>query len=107
MSSYQELLAQRAELDRQIAEAQRAAKAEAIAAVKKLVADFSLTAEDCGFRQAGKAGKGNKASNAKATVAARFRGPNGETWSGRGRTPNWLAALEGQGQSRDRFRIAG
>lgn len=101
MSSYQELLAQRAELDRQIAAAQRAEKAEAIAAVKKLVADFSLTAEDCGFRQAGKTGK------AKSAVAARFRGPNGETWSGRGRTPNWLATLEGQGQSRERFRIAG
>ncbi|HEX5803457.1 MAG TPA: H-NS histone family protein [Azospira sp.] len=104
MSSYQELLAQRAELDRQIAAAQRAEKAEAIAAVKKLVADFSLTAEDCGFRQTGKAAKNNKA---KATVTARFRGPNGETWSGRGRTPNWLATLEGQGQSRERFRIAG
>lgn len=98
MSSYQNLLAQRAELDRQIAAAQRAEKTEAIAAVKKLVADFGLSAEDCGF----KAGKGK----AKGTVAAVFRGPNGETWSGRGRTPNWLAALESQGQKRDRFRIA-
>ncbi|MBI2307139.1 MAG: H-NS histone family protein [Rhodocyclales bacterium] len=100
MSSYQELLAQRAELDRQIAAAQRAEKAAAIAAVKKLVGDFGLSAEECGFRPAGK-------GKAKTTVAAAFRGPNGETWSGRGRTPNWLSALEKQGQSRDRFRIAG
>lgn len=101
MPSYQELLAQRAELDRQIAAAQRAEKAEAIAAVKKLVADFGLSAEDCGFK--GATGKGK----AKTVVAAQYRGPNGETWSGRGRTPNWLAALEAQGRSRDAFRIAG
>lgn len=101
MPSYQELLAQRAELDRQISAAQRAEKAEAIAAVKKLVADFGLSAEDCGFK--GGAGKGK----AKTVVAAQYRGPNGETWSGRGRTPNWLAALEAQGQARNAFRIAG
>lgn len=101
MSSYQELLAQRAELDRQIAAARRAEKSDAIAAVKKLVADHGLSAEDCGFKAGAARGR------AKTTVAAVFRGPNGETWSGRGRTPKWLAALEAQGQSRDRFRIAG
>jgi len=101
MSSYQELLAQRAEIDRQIEAAQRAEKAEAIATIRKLVAEFGLTEADCGFRPQGK-GKGRT----KNTVAARFRGPNGETWSGRGRTPNWLASLEKQGQARDRYRIA-
>ncbi len=102
MSSYQELLAQRAELDRQIAAAQRAEKSEAIATVKKLVADFALSAEECGFK-----GSASARGKAKTVVAAQYRGPNGETWSGRGRTPNWLAALEAQGQSRDAFRIAG
>ena len=28
---------------------------------------------------------------------AKYRGPNGEEWSGRGRTPKWLAALEAEG----------
>ena len=98
MSSYQELLAQRAEIDRRIAEAQRVEKAGAIATVKQLVAEFGLSPEECGF-------KGSK-GKAKSAVAPLYRGPNGETWSGRGRAPGWLAALESQGQSRDAFRIA-
>src|SRR3977135_4521856 len=30
-------------------------------------------------------------------VAPKYRGPNGETWAGRGATPKWLAALVKQG----------
>lgn len=42
---------------------------------------------------------------AKNPVAAKYRGPNGETWSGRGLTPKWLAALVAQGQSKEAFAI--
>lgn len=38
-------------------------------------------------------------------VAAKYRGPNGETWSGRGRAPRWLADLEAKGQKRDRYAV--
>ena len=38
-------------------------------------------------------------------AAAKYRGPNGETWSGRGLTPRWLVALTAQGQSREDFAI--
>ena len=39
--------------------------------------------------------------------AAKYRGPNGEEWSGRGRMPNWLAALEAEGRRREEFLIQG
>jgi DNA-binding protein H-NS len=39
--------------------------------------------------------------------AAKYRGPNGEEWSGRGRMPNWLAALEAEGRSREEFLVQG
>ena len=42
---------------------------------------------------------------AKNPVAAKYRGPNGETWTGRGLTPKWLAALIAQGQSKEAFAI--
>jgi DNA-binding protein H-NS len=45
-----------------------------------------------------------KASN---PVAAKFRGPNGESWSGRGLTPKWLATLMAQGRAKEEFAIAG
>ena len=47
---------------------------------------------------------GVKKTGAKP-VAAKFRGPNGETWSGRGLSPRWLALLVEQGASRDDFAI--
>jgi DNA-binding protein H-NS len=40
-----------------------------------------------------------------AVVPAKFRGPNGETWSGRGLMPRWLAALLTQGQTKEEFAI--
>ena len=38
-------------------------------------------------------------------VPAKFRGPNGETWSGRGKLPGWLQAQEAEGRSRDQFLV--
>lgn len=38
-------------------------------------------------------------------VPVKFRGPDGETWSGRGRLPNWLHALEAEGKSRDEYAV--
>lgn len=50
-----------------------------------------------------KAAKTNK--TAGTIVAAKYRGPNGETWSGRGLTPRWLSALLEQGKSKQDFAI--
>ncbi len=44
-------------------------------------------------------------SDAGAPVPAKYQGPNGETWSGRGRIPKWLHALEARGRSRNEFAI--
>ncbi len=45
-------------------------------------------------------------SDAGAKRAAKYRDPEtGETWSGRGRTPRWLAALEAQGRDRKEFAV--
>ena len=40
-----------------------------------------------------------------AVVAAKYLGPNGEAWSGRGLTPRWLAALVAQGKTKEEFAI--
>ena len=58
-----------------------------------------------------KAGAGEKrvvgVTNKKdaSPVAPKFRGPNGELWSGRGLTPRWLVALVTQGRKKDDFVI--
>jgi len=96
MESIQELLAQKAALEKNIAEAQRTAKADAIAKVKALMAEYGLTAADLAGKAAGvpKADAGKK-------VAAKYRDPStGQTWTGRGRAPKWL-----EGKNKDDFLI--
>jgi DNA-binding protein H-NS len=39
-------------------------------------------------------------------VAPKYRGPNGETWAGRGATPKWLTALVKDGRKPEEFLIA-
>lgn len=46
-----------------------------------------------------------KKKPAGTPVAAKYRGPNGETWSGRGLTPRWLATLVAQGKTKEAFAI--
>jgi len=46
------------------------------------------------------------AGKPQASVPPKYRGPNGETWSGRGLTPRWLAALVQEGQAKEAFLIA-
>ena len=45
------------------------------------------------------------ASTTSKTVAPKFRGHNGEVWSGRGLTPRWLATLIEQGRKKEEFAI--
>ena len=46
-----------------------------------------------------------KSKRAGAVVAPKFRGPNGETWSGRGLMPRWLAKLVAEGKNREDYAI--
>jgi DNA-binding protein H-NS len=103
MATYKELLAQREALEMEIKSAMQAEKTAAIEKVRVLVVEFGLTAGDCGF--GGKREKSGKSSrnSAKRTVSVKYVGPVGEAWSGRGRTPKWMAALEAQGRSRSEF----
>jgi DNA-binding protein H-NS len=39
-------------------------------------------------------------------VAPKYRGPDGETWAGRGAMPRWLTALKKEGHKPDEFLIA-
>jgi DNA-binding protein H-NS len=38
-------------------------------------------------------------------IEPKYRGPNGETWAGRGQAPRWLTELEASGSSRESFLI--
>jgi DNA-binding protein H-NS len=44
-------------------------------------------------------------SRGRGIVPAKYKGPRDAVWSGRGRTPAWLAELEAQGRKREEFLV--
>ena len=48
-----------------------------------------------------------KRKKSGVAVAAKYRGPNGESWSGRGKPPRWLAAHLAEGKTKEDFAIKG
>lgn len=53
-----------------------------------------------------KAPAGDTAKKKTASaLPVKYRGPAGETWSGRGMTPRWLAALVAQGKTKEEFAV--
>jgi len=115
--SLSELLAQKAVLDKQIAETQRAERTDAVAQVRTLMMQYGLTLADIGAKAAaaprnapvakptgGTVSKGRKGSTGK--VAAKYRDKTtGQTWSGRGLQPNWLKAALAGGRPLSEFVI--
>lgn len=118
MSSYKELKEQAEDLMRQ-AEAARKAELNAVLAdIKAKMATYGITVADLAGKV--RAAKGSKAKAAKAVkpakvkpakprkpVAAKYRNSaTGETWSGRGKAPKWLVAMEAGGRKREEFAVA-
>ena len=97
-SRYLDLLAQKAELDKAIADAQGAESAEAIETCRELIERFNLTPGDLfGKVKKPHALKGQK----RGPAEPKYRHPDtGATWTGRGKPPHWL------GKDRDAFLIA-
>ena len=121
----QDLLAQRAELEKQIVYTQRTERADAIGQVRMLMSQYGLTLADIGSK-ATSSPKGSKApkvfgtaSNAMAPkapksskgkktgkVAPKYRDAGtGQTWSGRGLQPNWLKAALATGRTIAEFKL--
>jgi len=98
MAEIQELLAQKAALEKQIEAARKHARQDAVAKVKALMAEYGLSVSDLTAKSLGRPGtKGGK-------VAAKYRNAaTGETWSGRGLQPKWLKAALASGRKLEEF----
>jgi len=95
MATYKQLTAQLEKLHKEVALAREKEIEQAIADIKEKIAEYGITAEELGFLSKRTAAK-------KTPLPARYRNPKtGETWSGRGRAPGWLA-----GKNRERFLIS-
>jgi DNA-binding protein H-NS len=96
-----DLLAQRAALEKQIADFQQ--RSEAVAKVKSLMAEYGLTLADLGGKSTAAVSAPRKATS---KVAAKYRNPaTGDTWSGRGLKPKWLVAELAGGKTIEDFTL--
>ena len=96
----EELLQQKAELDKRIAEAKNTGRAKAIAEIRELMERYSLSPTDL----TGVAKRSLKAGSGRS-VAAKYKDSNGNSWSGRGLKPKWLTTALAEGKKIEDFAI--
>jgi DNA-binding protein H-NS len=93
MSNYQALLAQRAELEAQIAAVREDEVARALETIHQLVDEYDLHEEVQFTRKRIRAQRG--AGAPRGPVPPKYRDPqSGATWSGRGKPPAWIAGKD-------------
>lgn len=97
MASYEELMNKAQKL---VAEAEKIKQKEVdkvIAEIREKMKVYGLTARDLGVTEP---------RARKSKRAAKYRGPNGELWSGgRGRKPAWVVKIIESGKSIEDFKI--
>lgn len=102
MATLQELLSQKEALEREIELTKKRERADAIARVRSLMADYGLTLADLG----GKAAASSSKAAGGGKVPPKYRNAaTGDTWSGRGLQPNWLKAALAAGRKLDEFKV--
>ncbi len=123
MATYMELKEKAEDLMRQAEAARRSEIGAAIADIKAKMAAYGITLDELGGKAkaargrkpkggkaATKAAKPGKASTkpakARMPVAVKYRNAEtNETWTGRGKPPTWLKAMEAAGRKREEFLV--
>lgn len=100
MATYRTLLAQKAALDKKIAQARKREIAAVVKQINALIEQYGLTPQELRFPKRSTASgevaptkpvARKKAKPATSSVAPKYRNPEtGDTWSGRGRAPKWI-----------------
>ena len=114
MNELIKLRQQIAEMEKQAADLQKKNRPAVLAELREQMAAYGITTEELS-RPATKAAKPRQplakaASPAKGKKPAvpspaKYRGPQGQTWTGRGTAPKWLNELLVDGKTREDFLI--
>jgi DNA-binding protein H-NS len=109
--SFSQLTAQIEKLQKE-AQAIKAKELDGVVArIKEAITRYGLTAADLGLTRSGKTrskpvakiavSKTRQRGTRKSTGVAKFRGPEGQTWTGHGRAPNWFKAAIASGATQE------
>lgn len=104
-----------AEMQKQAAELQKKNRAAVLAQLREQMAAYGISAEELSRpapRPRAAPAKAAKApvsaprgKKASTPAPAKYHGPEGQQWSGRGPAPRWLADLLAEGRTREDFLI--
>lgn len=76
--------------------------------MERRAADLGISVRELFGEPAQQARRGGAKSQKKPEgqgVAPKYKGPNGELWSGRGRMPRWMQVAQAEGKSKEEFLI--
>lgn len=124
MPTYSEMLAQIEELQKQAQKQRKEEYASVLKNIKRQITEYGITAEELGYspivspakrapkpaRPADSAKPARKPRAKRATagtkVSPKYKDDSGNTWTGRGKMPTWLAKAVGEGRTLESFLIA-
>ncbi len=102
MATYAELKAQAEALLAQAEQLRKQERAGVIAEIRAKMAEYGITAEELAV-----GGMRGRAKRSRSKAEPKYRGPNGELWSGGpGRKPEWVRQILAAGGNIENFRIA-
>lgn len=111
MTTYRNVKAQIAKLEKQASDFFKKEVEVVIEKVRGLISEYGLTAADLGLT--GKASKSATTTRKKKSVAAKSVGipvyadpVSGKTWTGKGKSPNWIVEGLKKGKSKNDFLIS-
>lgn len=101
MATYLELKQKAEKLMAEAEQMRQKEISDVIADIREKMKAYGLTPQDVGF-----ASSGRKRSSGATAKTVKYRGPNGETWSGgRGRKPKWVQEALKAGKKIEDFAV--
>lgn len=112
MANLMEIQTQIEKLQKQAAEIKAREFSKTVQEILGKMHAFGITIKDLQIASARRpprasvnVGKAKAKPATPGKIAVKYRGPNGETWSGRGSVPRWLAGLIQQGRKKEEFAV--
>ena len=105
MLTAQELGAVREAADKKRAGKLKDARNAFLAEVREKAEQLDLSFEDIVEMESQSRSRSKRQSRERSPVQVKYRTPDGEEWSGRGRAPVWLRDLEAAGHNREEYLV--
>ena len=105
MADLQQLIRQKADLERQIAQLNSKGRQDAIDEIRRIMTEHGLTSEDISAPARGRKIGTKLDGTERKAVAAKYKDDQGNQWTGRGLKPRWLAAALAAGRKLEDFAV--